>query len=138
YLVCGPLRDLAAGVYHFGPQDFALRLLRGGDFRQVLVAATGEEDSVAHAPLIVVCTGTYWRNAWKYRARTYRHFGWDNGTLLSNLLAMATARNLPARGVMGFVGNDVNRLLDVDVEREVAFSLVPIGWQSEVVRDSSP
>ena len=28
YLVCGELPGLAAGVYHFGPHDFALRLLR--------------------------------------------------------------------------------------------------------------
>src|SRR5213592_152868 len=28
YLVCGDLPDLGAGVYHFSPQDFALRRLR--------------------------------------------------------------------------------------------------------------
>ena len=28
YLVCGDLPDLDAGVYHFGPADFALRKLR--------------------------------------------------------------------------------------------------------------
>jgi SagB-type dehydrogenase family enzyme len=39
---------------------------------------------------------------------------------------------------MGFVDDDVNRLLDVDTEREVAFSLVPIGWQSEAAKPSSP
>ena len=31
YLVCGDLPGLAAGVYHFGPHDFALRRLRAGD-----------------------------------------------------------------------------------------------------------
>src|SRR5438552_13525986 len=33
YIVCGDLPDLKAGVYHFGPGDFALRLLRAGDHR---------------------------------------------------------------------------------------------------------
>src|SRR5919106_94859 len=32
YLVCGDLPDLEAGVYHFGPGDFALRRLRQGDY----------------------------------------------------------------------------------------------------------
>src|SRR4051812_7685322 len=91
YLICGDLPGLGAGVYHFGPGDFALRLLRLGDHRGVVVQATATEPSVAHAPAIIVCAGTYWRNAWKYRARTYRHFGWDNGTLLANMLAMAAA-----------------------------------------------
>src|SRR5207244_11184079 len=94
YVVCQDLDGLPAGVYHFGPADFALRALRGGDFRQGLAAATGDEPTVRHAPVTMVCTGTYWRNAWKYRARTYRHFGWDNGTNLANLLAASTALDL--------------------------------------------
>jgi SagB-type dehydrogenase family enzyme len=127
YLVCGDLAGLQAGVYHFGPAEFGLRRLREGDYRGVLVEATGGEAAIAHAPLTIVCTCTYWRNAWKYQARTYRHFGWDNGTLLANLLAVATALGLPARVVCGFVDASVNRLLDVDSQREAAFSLVALG-----------
>jgi len=127
YLVCGELKDLKAGVYHFAPAEFGLRQLRAGDYRGALLAATGGEPAIAHAPLTIVCTCTYWRNAWKYQARTYRHFGWDNGTLLANLLAVATALGLPARVVCGFVDAGVNRLLDVDPRREVAFSLVALG-----------
>ncbi len=127
YLVCGDLANLEAGVYHFAPAEFGLRRLRAGDYRRALLEATGGEPAIAHAPLIIVCTCTYWRNAWKYQARTYRHFGWDNGTLLANLLAVATALGLPARVVCGFVDANVNRLLDVDPDREVAFSLVALG-----------
>jgi SagB-type dehydrogenase family enzyme len=127
YLVCGDLTNLEAGVYHFAPAEFGLRKLRAGDYRHVLLGATGGEPAIAHAPLTIVCTCTYWRNAWKYQARTYRHFGWDNGTLLANLLAVATGLGLPAKVVCGFVDASVNRLLDVDSEREVAFSLVPLG-----------
>jgi SagB-type dehydrogenase family enzyme len=137
YLVCGDLPGLQAGVYHFAPAEFGLRRLRAGDYRQVLVEATGAEPAVAHAPLTIVCTATYWRNAWKYQARTYRHFGWDNGTLLANLLAVATALGMPAKVVCGFVDATVNRLLDLDSEREVAFSLVPIGYQATVQSQSA-
>jgi SagB-type dehydrogenase family enzyme len=127
YLVCGGLANLDAGVYHFAPAEFGLRRLRAGDYRRVLLEATGGEPAIAHAPLTIVCTCTYWRNAWKYQARTYRHFGWDNGTLVANLLAVATALGLPARVVCGFVDTSVNRLLDVDPQLEVAFSLVALG-----------
>lgn len=127
YLVCGDLAGLEAGVYHFAPAEFGLRLLRAGDYRGVLLEATGGEPAIAHAPLTIVSTCTYWRNAWKYQARTYRHFGWDNGTLLANLLAAATALGLPSEVVCGFVDANVNRLLDVDPQREVAFSLVALG-----------
>lgn len=118
---------LAAGVYHFGAAEFGLRQLRSGDFRQALVHATGSDSSVAHAPVTIICTGTYWRNAWKYHSRTYRHFGWDNGTILANLLAMSAASKLPAKVVAGFVDSQVNGLLALDTKREIAFSLVSIG-----------
>jgi SagB-type dehydrogenase family enzyme len=138
YVVCAdlPARDrppagvpaLPAGVYHFGAAEFGLRQLRSGDFRQVIVEATGGAPSLAHAPVILICTGTYWRNAWKYRSRTYRHFGWDNGTILANLLAMSAALKLPARIVTAFIDSQLNELLGLDIKREVAFSLVPVGY----------
>jgi SagB-type dehydrogenase family enzyme len=131
YLVCGNLPGLDAGVYHFGVQDFSLRRLRQGDWRGVLADATGSEPAIVHAPLVIVCAGTYWRNAWKYQARTYRHFGWDNGTIIANLLAMCAALRLPPKVVMGFVDDEVNRLLDLDTWREVAFSMVAVGWTPE-------
>jgi SagB-type dehydrogenase family enzyme len=127
YVVCGNLTDLKAGVYHFSPAEFALRRLRDGDYRSVMSEATASETSVVHAPLIIICTCTYWRNAWKYQARAYRHFGWDNGTLLANLLAVAAALGMPAKVICGFEDAEVNRLLDVDPDREVAFSLVALG-----------
>jgi len=120
---------LAAGVYHFGVAEFGLRQLRAGDFRRTLVEATANDPSIAQAPVTIICTGTYWRNAWKYRSRTYRHFGWDNGTILANLLAMSEASHLPARIVTGFVDAQINELLSLDTKREVAFSLVSIGHQ---------
>jgi len=131
YVVTGDLKGLDAGVYHFNPADVSLRLLRKGDFRGNLAQATAMEPAVACAPLMIICTGTYWRNAWKYQARTYRHFGWDNGTLLANMLAVSAASELPAEIVLGFVDAEVNRLLDLDTEREVSLCLVPIGRTSE-------
>src|SRR6202140_2522231 len=71
YLVCGDLANLNAGVYHFAPAEFGLRRLRAGDYRRVLLEATGGEQATAHP--------------------------------------------------------QVNRLLDVDPQREVAFSLVALG-----------
>ena len=131
YVVTGDLLGLDGGVYHFNPADVSLRLLRKGDFRRNLRQATAMEPAVADAPATIICTGTYWRNAWKYQARTYRHFGWDNGTLLANMLAISAASGLPAKIVLGFVDAEVNRLLDLDTRREVSLCLLPIGRTSE-------
>lgn len=123
----GAAPALPAGVYHLGAAEFGLRQLRAGDYRKFVVDATAGEPAIAQAPVIIICTGTYWRNAWKYHSRTYRHFGWDNGTILANLLAMASAQSLPARVVTGFVDADINVLLSLDTRREVAFSIAGLG-----------
>jgi SagB-type dehydrogenase family enzyme len=127
YVACRLLAGLEAGVYHFGPSDFGLRRLRSGDWRAALVAASGHEPAMESAPAVLILTSTYWRNAWKYRERAYRHCFWDSGTLLANLLAEAAALGLPARVVLGFQDAVVNRLLDVDSDREVTLALVALG-----------
>ena len=47
YVVAGELPGLSAGVYHFGPHDFTLRRLREGDYRAVLVEASGRSPVVS-------------------------------------------------------------------------------------------
>ena len=138
YLVCGDLPGLEAGVYHFGVRDFALTRLRQGDHRDTLVRASGRDGSLAGAPAVVVFTGTYWRNSWKYRARTYRHCFWDTGTILANLLAISTALGVPSRVVAGFVDEPVNLLLGLDTAKEVSLCLVPLGHTPDPPAESSP
>lgn len=82
---------------------------------------------MASAPAVIICTGTYWRNAWKYQARTYRHCFWDTGTIVANLLAVAAVHTVPAHVAAGFVDTAVNRLLDLETEREVTLTLVSLG-----------
>ena len=127
YLVTCDLPGLAAGVYHFGPHDFALYRLRAGDFRGVLLEASGGNPDLARAPVILASASTYWRNAWKYQARSYRHCFWDAGTLHANLLAAAEAEALEPRVVMGFADAAVEALLALDPLREGALTLVPLG-----------
>ena len=127
YVVCGDLSDLEAGVYQFSPHDFSLRRLRTGDDRSILVQASGREAAIVNASCILVSASTYWRNAWKYQSRAYRHCYWDNGTMLANLLAAAAARKIPAKVVLGFVDAAVNELLGLNPQREAALSLVGLG-----------
>lgn len=132
YLVCGDLPGLGAGVYHYGAHDHSLRRLRSGDYREVFFEATGAERSITQAPVVLAVSSTFWRNAWRYQGRAYRHVYWDLGTTLSNLLAVASSSGLPSQLVMGFAEAQVNALLGVDGERESCVCLVALG------RDGSP
>ena len=137
YVICGSLEGLDAGVYQFSAHDFALRRLRRGDFRGDVIRAAGDEPSVAAAPVIIASASTYWRNAWKYQARTYRHCFWDSGTILANLLAMAEAHEVPARLVVGFEDAALSSLLSLDDLREGALSLVALG-RDQATRPAPP
>ena len=131
YVAVGQVAGLDAGLYHFCPGDFTLRRLRAGDVRQAFATAAGD-DAIARRAATVLLTGIYWRNAWKYQARAYRHLFWDSGTMLANLLAVAGGLGLAARVLTGFVDGEVNRLLGLDAAREVALELVVVGHETSI------
>src|SRR5207249_5292615 len=58
--------------------------------------------------------------------------------MLANVLAVAAAAQLPARLVLGFADDAVNRLLDLDTQREVTLSLVPLGANGPTPPPSPP
>ncbi len=127
YLVCGDLPGLEAGVYHFDPEGPALERLRRGDLRGVLLQAAAGEAALARAPAVLIFTDAYWRNAYKYQARAYRHTFWDSGTMVANALAMASAHRLAARVVLGFVDAEIDRLLGLEAQPEFSVALLPLG-----------
>ncbi|WP_458210052.1 SagB/ThcOx family dehydrogenase [Haladaptatus sp. NG-SE-30] len=136
-VVGGDVGGLDAGVYHFDPRTLSLDILREGDFRGVLAEASGDEPHVTDAPVTIVATSTWWRNAWKYGDRTYRHAFWDSGTVLSNLTTVSHALELPTTVVTGFADEQVATLLGLDTAEEAPLELVPIGTGASAPESSS-
>jgi SagB-type dehydrogenase family enzyme len=126
YVAAGEVDGLEPGLYHFGPGDFALRRLRGGDVRARLAEAAADP-SLARRAAVIVLSAIYWRNTWKYQSRGFRHLFWDSGTMLANLIATGHALGVAPRVTTGFVDEMVNQLLGLDAERESALELVGIG-----------
>jgi SagB-type dehydrogenase family enzyme len=131
YIVCSALDDLPAGIYHFNAGDFSLRRLREGDYRSALTHATGCEGAISSAPVLLAYSAITWRSTWKYRDRAYRYHFWDNGMILANALAISAAHRLPTKLVMGYIEDEVNELIAIDGERELALSLLAVGHTNE-------
>jgi SagB-type dehydrogenase family enzyme len=138
YLATSERADLPAGLYHYGADDNMLRRLRAGDVRDVLLEASGGFRALQDAPLIAIVTSTFWRNAWKYQARAYRHSFWDGGVVLANLLALTADEHLATAVVMGFADAEVNHLVGADGEQEAAVALVAIGAGAPIHNPSVP
>jgi SagB-type dehydrogenase family enzyme len=132
YLVSQDIPGLKAGVYHFCPGDFSLTMLRDGDYRSFLADAAGDSSSILHSPITLAFTSIAWRNAWKYQARSYRHWFWDCGVIVANLLATISAHGFSTQMIMGFVDSAVNRLLRLDGMQENTLVLGTISGNSDV------
>ncbi|MEF8900361.1 MAG: SagB/ThcOx family dehydrogenase [Halovenus sp.] len=132
YAVTGAQGPLDAGVYHFDPHTGDFDVLREGDYRGLLAEVAGDYNGVAGAPVTFVLTSEWWRNAWKYRERTYRHAFWDSGTILANLLSVAHAAGHRAEAVMSFADDPVVELLGLDPAAEAPLDLVPVGTGADV------
>lgn len=138
YVVCQDVPGLEAGVYHFDPKEMKLGQLRKGDYRRVLVSATGNDINVEKAPLILIYTDIFTRNTVKYQTREYRHAFWDCGTIIANTLAISSAHGLTTKVIVGFVDKQVNLLLDLNLDKEVSLALVPIGFTNNVSGNEVP
>jgi len=136
YIICQDIPGLKAGVYHFCPGDFTLTELRSGDYRATLADIAGGNNNIISSPITVAYTSIAWRNAWKYQARSYRHWFWDSGVIAANFLATCISLEISTQLIMGFVDNAVNRLLRLDDKQEAAVVLAPIDNNSSV--DSVP
>lgn len=127
YIVTENIDGLKAGVYHFCPGQFALTKLRDGDHRLLLFEASGYDKVTKNSPFTLILTSIAWRNAWKYQARSYRHWFWDSGVITANLVATAMSFGLNTKLIIGFVDKIVNEMLCLDEEKEASIVLAPIG-----------
>ncbi len=125
YVISGPIPGLEAGVYHFNPVHFLLVKLREGDYRSNLDDA-GSPDSLS-SPFTLAFTSLAWRNAWKYEARSYRHWFWDSGVIVANLLATSNSAGLAIKVVLGFVDSEVDQLLGLGTRKEATVALAVVG-----------
>lgn len=135
YVVTGDIAGLETGIYHFDPLGFQLSRIRKGDYRVEL--ATVSNDSIALAPATIAFTSLAWKNAWKYEARSYRHWFWDGGVIAANLMGVSASMGFQTRIIQGFEDQAVNELLGLQDGKEATIFLSPIGQGAQKPRDHS-
>ncbi len=124
YVVCKNISGLSTGVYHFNPLEFGLAKLREGDYTAWIAEASGRSQV---SPISILFTSIAWRNAWKYEARSYRHWFWDSGVIMANLLAVSSAESIPVQIDMGFLDSRISTLLGLGEKREAPVAIAFIG-----------
>ncbi|MGB8384284.1 MAG: hypothetical protein WCG47_24100 [Dermatophilaceae bacterium] len=112
YVSARTVEGLDDGVYWYDPVTHAL----------VLVGPTARGEITS-----VVVTGVPWRTAWRYAERGFRHLYWDAGTMLSQLLAVASAAGLAPALWTTFPDAQVSRLVGADGVQEFPLAVVGLG-----------
>ncbi|HEX2902934.1 MAG TPA: nitroreductase family protein [Jatrophihabitans sp.] len=102
---------LPSGVHWYDPAEHAL----------VQIA----EHALGECPTFVV-TGVPWRTGWRYRERGWRHIYWDAGTMLAQLLAVASSAGLDARLYTRFPDAEVATLVGADGVQEFPVAVVSL------------
>ena len=127
YLAVHRVKGVEPGIWHLQLPEFALELLRCGDFRQELVEAGLSQNFLGTGAVVFIWTGVLNRARWKYRERAIRYLFLDAGHICQNLMLAATALNLGCCPVGAFFDEEVERLLEVDGREEVALYLAAVG-----------
>lgn len=119
------VRGLGDGLYHFSIRRHALFPLHEQDL------STHVEDAPCapggETPMLTFFfTAIFFRSAWKYRDRAYRYHLLDTGHVAENLALALRGLGFRFRLSYDFEDAEVNRLLGIDPEREVALALVQV------------
>ncbi len=136
YVIVSEIDGLNPGVYHFNPLDFALVQIREGDYSSIIAEATGNGTRSSPATIALTCVA--WRNAWKYEARSYRHWFWDAGVIAANLLAISSSEHFRIKLISGFVDAEIDKVLGLTPEQEATVALAAIGQESKISGGESP
>ncbi len=114
YVHARRVSGLEPGLYHLDPEDRELDLLRAGDQSAsmgVLFIQPELEESCAATVLV---TAVVYRSTFKYGDRGYRFMLLEAGHLVQNAVLAATALELGATPIGGYLDRDVDRWLRLD------------------------
>jgi SagB-type dehydrogenase family enzyme len=118
---------LEAGLYHYAVDRHGLELLRLGNLQAELTEMTFDPATFLRAAAVLILTAVFGRTYFKYGERGYRFALLEAGHICQNILLEATAQELGAVAVGGFIDDEVNEMLDLDGFDEAAVCLIAVG-----------
>ncbi|MCR4403802.1 MAG: SagB/ThcOx family dehydrogenase [Candidatus Acetothermia bacterium] len=131
YPVVNNVVGLDRGLYHYDPLEHHLHLLKRADLRREIARACLEQDFLADAAAVIVLTAVHRRTAWKYGERAYRYILLDAGHAAENIQLEATALGLGSCPIGAFFDDELNRLLGLEGEEQLALLAVAVGrWRA--------
>jgi len=131
HLIARGVDGLEDGGYHFRVDEFALEQRHAGPTGD-LAALFARESGLPAAPLTILLTSIFWREAWKYRARAFRYCHHDLGHALAAIVEACRGLGWPAAYRHLFDDAAVAGALGLDGGDEVPGLLIAVGQPGAV------
>lgn len=108
-------------------KDHALELLRDDDLQREIVRYGLMQEFLGQANLVLVFTTFFQRPRWKYQECSYRYALIEAGHLGQNVYLAAASMGMGACAVGAFLDNNLNTMLGLDGQNEVAIYIFSVG-----------
>lgn len=115
------------GLYHYNVKENSLELLLEENLNKWITKITGGEKWISNSGVVFVITGVLDRTRIKYGDRGYRYILIEAGHLAQNICLLATELGLGSCCMGGFIDNELNKLLDINLQKEVTLYLIAVG-----------
>ena len=126
YLVAGDVDDLAPGIYKYNPAKDELALVKEGDVRASLAAASLGQRSVADGAIDIVMAAVYERTKVKYGSRGERYVHIEVGHAAQNICLEATALGLGLVTIGAFDDAEVAKIIGMSQDESPLY-VIPVG-----------
>lgn len=126
YLVAGNVDNLAPGIYKYNPAKDELTIVKEGDVRASLAAASLGQGSVADGAIDIVMAAVYERTKIKYGSRGERYVHIEVGHAAQNICLQATALGLGLVTVGAFDDAEVAKIVGMSQDESPLY-VMPVG-----------
>ncbi|MDD3814707.1 MAG: SagB/ThcOx family dehydrogenase [Desulfocapsaceae bacterium] len=138
YLSAHSIEGLAAGLYHFDVEHFALDRLTDQDKAEEVAQACLNQKFISQAAVVFLWTGVFRRAMSKYGDRGMRYILLDAGQICQSVMIAAEAVACGGCPVGAFYDSELNQLLQIDGEEESILYAASVGRKLEPGIDHRP
>lgn len=127
YTIMLNCEEVKRGLYHYNVKENFLELLLEKDLNSWLIKVMGGAKWIKDVAVVFIITGVLDRTRIKYGDRGYRYILLEAGHLGQNICLLATEMGLGSCPIGGYIDDEVNKLLDINLQKEVALYLIAVG-----------
>ena len=126
YLSAANVKDLAAGVYKYNPQNHTLKKILAGDKRIEISNASLRQESIESSSALVIIAAIYERTSVKYGKRTERYVNMEVGHVGQNIYLQAVSLGLGTVMIGAFEDDKLKKALGLPAD-DFPLAVYPLG-----------